>query len=414
MALTPDSNTGFEAGMYDSLARTGLVGLAGSNGSVNWTEDTAVPRNGARCIKSPTSSATAFFAYGLNASRASARMAVRFGSFPAANSQVHLFRFLSNAASDDAYFMLNVDGSGVPRFAHFHNWAIGGHQPFGPNPLQTGVWYLLEAVYDVSTSTHIYYARVDEGTEVSNSRFFGTAQQVSQLQVGHSGASQPWPASGIFLDDFIVGNWDGSGDKFWGDGKGILLKPSGRATAGSTVTVVADAAVEFGNEGGVANPDLDDVAALLDEVPMEQTATGASYLTQDTAFTVGNAPNGYLEVPFEDTTETIFNSVRAVAMVGDSSNSGSNTAAIKIQNNGTDEDLGYGDPGSDPDTEHLVLTPPGGSWSQAEVNALAARFGFATDVAPTPRLLGVLLEVDVAIPPPAPPAQTDLVGMVGI
>lgn len=131
---------------------------------------------------------------------------------------------------------------------------------------------------------------------------------------------------------------------------------------------------------------------LLDDDPLSGTA---DYVRQ-----FANEATKYAEVLFADTTRTnILGVIGEVNVASSSAGFSCNAAMVIIRQDATEVGvLGTSSApaaftSSGPFYKRAIITPPGGGWTQAEVNALKGRCGFSTDTNPIPRLHAFALEV---------------------
>jgi hypothetical protein len=149
----------------------------------------------------------------------------------------------------------------------------------------------------------------------------------------------------------------------------------------------------------------------LDEIPIPPTSN-TDWLKQVTA-----SGASYVEVGFEDTTQTclrgasLFFALRAPATQADN-------VAVNSVTNGFNYTLWSGSIAST-DMKYVQkmasqnsLNPGTGPWTQAIVNGLKARFGMSTDVSPVPYLDAMLMEY-AWLPIVASPATITVVGTGG-
>jgi Tfp pilus assembly protein PilX len=149
----------------------------------------------------------------------------------------------------------------------------------------------------------------------------------------------------------------------------------------------------------------------LDEIPMPP-ASNTDYIKQVTA---GAAT--YIEIGFEDTTQTclkgasMFFGLHAPATQADN-------VAIKAVSNGVTYTLWSGSIASTTIKyaqrvgSQNAGSPGVGPWTQAVINGMTARFGFSTDISPNPYLDAIVMEY-AWLPVVAGPATVTIVGTGG-
>ena len=111
------------------------------------------------------------------------------------------------------------------------------------------------------------------------------------------------------------------------------------------------------------------------------------------------ADAGYIEFGLEDSTDTTFHTVQGSLLYGSETN---NTcrAGFEVRTSGGTVTGIRGTIASDARfdaatvqmVKALAITPPGGGWTQSEVNALVARFGGSTDASPVPYVSAFVLQ----------------------
>jgi hypothetical protein len=162
----------------------------------------------------------------------------------------------------------------------------------------------------------------------------------------------------MWYDDFIISQT--SGDYPIGDGKVLGLSPDAMGTSNDPSSRLSTEAGAWGAT----------TWNKLDEVPMTSTS---DYVRQTVADT-----SAYLEMTFGDTAETCINAVQgelAYHAAGTTSNVNpktslfdSATERVVYQGNMATTTLSY---------KSAIVAPASGTWSQAKVNGLKARIGFA-------------------------------------
>jgi hypothetical protein len=117
--------------------------------------------------------------------------------------------------------------------------------------------------------------------------------------------------------------------------------------------------------------------------------------TTDYVLQLNNSATSYLEFSFENTTETCIREVSAVVAYR-SATTAANTGKTSIFAGGTESIVFSGDMSETTLTyASAVVTPAAAPWTQAAVNGLLTRIGYAGDANPDPYWDGLMLELAV-------------------
>jgi hypothetical protein len=254
-------------------------------------------------------------------------------------------------------------------------------------------WYLLEFRVSVGGSTRTMEWRIDGAAQPSVSKVVA-ASFIDSIQF----TGGPTGTGAVWYDDIFMSAT--STDYPIGDGRIERLVPDGMGPG-------------FGNPGsGTTFFQNNDNTAVdsnswtrLDEIP----PTTADYVKKVSGTTTAN----YVDITFQNTTETCINGVAGTMAYGSSATNQSNLVVTSLVDNGTARVIDQGSrSGGGSVLNHTrtgVAQPATAPWSQAAVNGLIGRFT-ATDVAPIPYLEQFILEYDVNLagtPPPEGAAGTE-------
>jgi hypothetical protein len=149
----------------------------------------------------------------------------------------------------------------------------------------------------------------------------------------------------------------------------------------------------------------------VDDIPMPPSSN-TDYIKQVTA---GGA--SYIELGFEDTTQTCLRGASLFFAVHTTATQANNMAVNSVAN-GFNYTLWSGSIASttikyvQKVASQNSLTPGTGPWTQAVINGLTARFGMSTDVAPVPYLDAIVMEY-AWLPVVSTPATITIVGTGG-
>jgi hypothetical protein len=117
--------------------------------------------------------------------------------------------------------------------------------------------------------------------------------------------------------------------------------------------------------------------------------------TTDYVLQLNNSATSYLEFSFVNTTETCIREVSAVVAYR-SATTAANTGKTSIFAGGTESVVFSGDMSETTLTyASAVVTPAAAPWTQAAVNGLVTRIGYAGDANPDPYWDGLMLELAV-------------------
>jgi hypothetical protein len=379
MAITPVFLTGFE---HNRLAAPHVFGQVVGDLAGTFEIQSSIKRSGDYALKiAQASGASRYVQVSVTqGAKMVARVAFRLEDLSANSTEKQLLSFHFGATEAASIKYSPFNSHKLISYQMDSLWEVDPQNEV----MQADRWYVLEACLDWSGATKHLYWRLDEGT-VRDHTETGSPTNPNNCSVGFVDSAVM--AEGIYFDDWIVGTYNGTAPEWFGDGQIEGLRLSGRASAGSAVTLTGDNPDQFSTVPS-GDDDLDLIAAILDDLDP------ADYLKQTTI--IADTTNGYLEIPLANRThQGEITAVRAFTGVLEESGSGDSTAAVYLRrSDGTDIDLLFGSPPAAGVVRQSFPTPPGGGWTTAEINALVLRFGYANDVVPVPGLYGFLLEID--------------------
>ena len=357
-------DTGFEFGVATLTTNGGGIADAVS-GTLSIQSTTK--RSGSYALKINPSAAAGYWRKTIASSSVIVcRFYINYTTFPSSN--IALVRF--GLASGGPWYIY-IDSSKV-----LHAYYSGAANVTGATLSNTGQWYRIEVKLDVSGATHKFDWRVD-GTDQSQATQAASATTCNSIGHGDS-ATGTYEA---YFDDLAVSAT--SGDYPIGVGAVEGLVPTSDGTHNAGTNVMEDASGNDINGSSVY------AYAQVDEVPMSESTT---YVKQSATGT-----SNYVEVNFADTSNSTIQGVTAILAyksAGTSANEGATTII------GDTTDTLYGDPTTRADYSEssvfyksIIVTPPGGGWTQAKVNALKSRMGYSNDVSPVPYWCNLMIEV---------------------
>lgn len=375
------------------------LGLATGNAAARYADTTfgtlgtnvelvaAAARSGNYGFRLTASAGTANFSYtnsANNGTLGTAQVLVvsfwfRFPTLPSGNATI--FEDFGTAGGNDAFIRYN-GSSGILE------GIFGATVVSGPS-ISANTWYQVDALVRHDTNPHTMDWRVDGAaqTQVSLS---AAAEDIFRSGWGNSSGSQ---TSTLHVDDVVVSTT--AADYPLGGHKVVQLIPDTGGTA--TQIGTANATARF-----TANGTLDttfssaNILAALSEVPPTIGAT-ASGIHQRTSGS-GNAAN----IPMSTYTLQSGESVSGVRVVvtGWAATTTANNLGIRTHN-GTTETTVFAT--ADPNFDNSTTAPASVCKmatladfdTQAELDAMAVRIGYSTDVSPVPGAHAIYAEVAV-------------------
>lgn len=247
-------------------------------------------------------------------------------------------------------------------------------------------WYLVDLHLDTSGATKTLSWQID-GVAQTDATAAVTAADLPEIRLGHATTG----ATGTsYFDDFLFG--DAITDYPFGAGYVLPLLPNRDGTHSFTVGDFKDEAA-----ANIA------VAATTAYQKVDETVPN----TSDYDAQVVIRSTGYLEYGFDTSPSGI--APRAVTVVAAtfSSSNVTHTHKIALNDGGTIDDCyalrGTGGLSLDNMGKTYSVSPRTGvAFTKSDIDALFVRFGYATDVAPNPRLSRIALEVEYAARPLPP------------
>jgi hypothetical protein len=360
---------GLTSGFESGRAAFSVDGLFPAGSGLSF--DSTVKRTGGYSLRVAAAGAAGYVSFWWPAPQpatAVVRFAIRLNSLPAGNV-TQLFSTLAGggataqlryvAASQKLAIALTGATGGTPSVATANT------------TVSAGTWYVIEIRHAVGTTTHAVDWQLD-GQSQPGTTVAGGATVTTQNMFG-TNTSDTFTAH---YDDILIS--DNGTEYPQGDGRVFPLSPNAMGAHSN--------AAAFQDDDGSA---LDATSwQRLDEIPTNS-------ITDWIQFVTGGASN-YAEILFGDTTETCIRAVQATMATHSASTSQQNGARTSVFDGSTETLLKAGTTANAVGSrDYSKLVTPASSWSQAAVNGLVGRFGFAADVSPTPMLDGLLLEYEV-------------------
>lgn len=297
------------------------------------------------------------------------RFAIRLPSLPAGDVQ-QLAHF---TAANGALLALRYVASSQ-KLAVAITGATGGTPVVAPasSTVTAGAWNVVEIRYAVGTTTHAADWQINEVAQ-PGATVAGAAGSISQFSIG-TRTTDTFTAN---YDDILLST---TGTHYpLGDGRVRSLAPDGVGTHSN--------AASFQDDDGTA---LDALSwQRLDESPLN---TIGDFVQQVTA-----GGTSYAEFTLANTTETCIRSAHGYITIHSAATNQANVAKLSIFDGTTESIVKTGNFAANNAGSRDGARPltPATSWTQAAVNGLVARFGYATDAAPVPMLDGILVEYEV-------------------
>lgn len=367
--LAPESLTGFEH------ARKGYSNDNYMPSGTGVSIDTAAVRSGAASLRVAAAGVPGneWRLWQTQMTRTgSARVALRLASLPEANVAQLL-------ALDTAYHAprsaarVGYDAASGRLELTLQSASGNATTVLASQPAVAGAWHVIDLAYDVSSATHGARWRIDGVEQEAASVAAAGAEYLYRVELGTN------------TSDRFVANYDdvmlttSAGDYPLGDGRVQVLKPNG-----------------MGKSAGAANLRDDDGSPIdalswtrLDEIPATSTL---DFIQQ-----VKASSTSYAEITFEDTAAMCIRAVRAYFTTHSEATNNPSNAKLSVFDGAREMVVDSGDWAANVavSRDYSNSLMPASRWSQAAVNGLVARFGYATDVKPVPILDGVLLEYEV-------------------
>ncbi|HEX2086500.1 MAG TPA: hypothetical protein VHF89_12510 [Solirubrobacteraceae bacterium] len=369
---TPIYLTGVENGRVSNL---GSMSWSTVSGAVS--PDSTVSRTGAYSLRAAPAGAAAYVQKLLVTvsvsypTTAVARFAVRLDSPPSADAE--LFRFITQSTGGGSVMLRYI--AATQKLAMSIRGTSGGTPTVveSSGTVGAGTWYVIDVKYGVAGATHTVDWRVN-GTAQTQGTAAGAADTVANALFG-TGSAATYTAR---YDDIMI---TGAGTDYpLGPGGVHLLKPNGMGTSVNPG--------HFSEDDGTA---IDaNTWTRLDDVPGTSTT---DYIRQTTA------SGGYVELTYENTAHTCIRGVWGRVHFHYAGTNQTNWVKASMFDGTRESVIKDGNWNDNVDTFSRqttdVVKPLNAPWTQAAVNGLVGRFGFATDVSPPPMLDALLLEYEV-------------------
>jgi hypothetical protein len=365
---TPVVLTGFEHGNL-SASGGGLVNsITGSVMSV----DSAVKRSGNYSLKCTEVGVASYVTWNLATPAViTARFYIRFASLPA--SGIKLFWDMRVTAGNPCRFQ--VASTGVCSM----QWSTGTAQT-GPT-LAVDTWYRVDLLANQGAGTKTCDWQID-GAAQTQATLVEAASTFTSIRCGGSTAE----TMTFWYDDVFISVT--SGDYPIGASQAVGLSSNADGTHNAGTNIMEDAS---GNDIGAVT-----AFNLLDDVPM------GNGTTTDRVQQTGAGTGNYAEVQFADMpSSSAVNGVMAYLCYQSAATQANQGATIVSADDFSTFSDVFGNPTTRGDMSEtsdffksVIVAPPGGTWSEAEVNNLKMRIGYSGDVNPVPYWLSVECEVD--------------------
>src|SRR5215210_2043788 len=349
--------TGFEAGAVSSAGRGLFTTLTGAP-----TADGATYRNGA---------------YSLRIADAAAGSTVgALKTFTATNVVVARFAIRLSALPSVSSSLVYVDSGtdlvfGYDQPSQKFSLTLGASTATSASTVSAGSWYVIDLRYDLRANPNLGDWRVGgvAQTQVARAAAASTANGFGLRATANSSI---YTAN---FDDLFVANQAKAYPI--GNGKVVRLIPDGVGTHNTPG--------DFRDDDNTAV----DAASWqrIDEVPLTSVA---DYVLQ-----LNNSATSYLEFTFGNTAETCVREISAVVAYRSATNTANNGKTSIFD--GTSESIVFSGDMSNTAIQYgsAIVTPGAAPWTQAAVNGLVTRVGYASDANPDPYWDALVLELAV-------------------
>jgi hypothetical protein len=359
---------GFESGrIFGGHASTISLGA----NTANVTADTATVRNGSYSMKVNANGVSTHAARLFNTATSGAafRFAVLLPSLPGAD--VELARL--GAAPGSTALLFGYKASTQKFTLQF----TGGTVAESSAAVTAGQWSVVDMRLDQSTTTWTGDWRVNQVAQTQRTVAGTAGTSLYAMYLGTT-LAQTFTA---YYDDVALSHT--AADYPLGNGKVLILKPASMGTNSG--------ATNFQHEDGTA------VGAStylrLDDVPISGST---DYVKQVTA-----SATSYLELKFEQATDTCIRLVQGIEMNNMGSSNQTNLGKTSIFDGATERVVYSGSMVANVanvEYLHVAAVPPTGTqWTKTELNNLVMRIGYSTDVSPLLRWDALLIEYEVAL-----------------
>lgn len=304
---------------------------------------------------------------------------IRFiGSLPGAD--VELFTITASAGGALEFNYVNAS----TKFGMRYN---AGTQQVSTNTIAADTWYRVDLRADFNSNPRTIDWQIDGVAETQASKAVAGSTG-NQVRFGTT-AAQTYTAH---YDDVIVSVT--SGDYPIGQNAVFKLSPDADGThSPSTPDCI---------RGGGASPALisgsNTAFQYMDDVPLPSGASPTTdRINQDTVHATH-----YVEMLSENIGSFTYLGVSGILAYGGDSGTTNRGATILVRTDATEISV-FGTPAAPADMSETsvfykfaIVTPPGGGWTQAEINGLLWRIGYSSDVTPNPYWQGLMIEVATA------------------
>lgn len=383
MALAPLLNTGFEAGLLS--AHGGTVTGAGATVTAGAARNGSYGLHIVSPLNTQTSWDTPSFA---STNKFCGRIALKLSSRPSAGAALAAFTTAGGSG-------LNVQATGAI------SAIFGGTQVTG-DIIDTTGFHVIEWQCDVVAKTMDW--KIDG---VAQTQVVSTGTPVAVTLVRFGSFDNTNPAYTADIDDVILGSWTVAGTDWWGDGKGIGLRPASDGTHAFTTGDFSP-----GDAGTTQASSWSTAWQGVDDSPWSATRSTTDNIAQRVAYTTNTAH--YVELVPGAVGETgVGNSVIARLAYSSSTTTANTAGCIVLDGSGavtvlwgnlnnasggtggTSSPFGTADYSESSNFfKNAMIAAPAGGWTPTNVNALRWRFGSSTDVSPIPTAQALLFEVD--------------------
>lgn len=293
------------------------------------------------------------------------RAAIRFTSLPSATDINKIIYAVPNAN----IFELDFNG---PTQKLRLKW--GSSSVLSSTTITAGTWYVIDLRVAVGTSAFTADWRVN-GTAQTQLTLASAAASIPYIQFGLDGGTTSWTMN---FDDLMVSGT--AADYPLPDTQTKLLVPDGMGTSVGPLNFAA-------TNGTIGSTTYQ----VMDELPPNSSA---DYVTQSTA-----SGTSYVEMTMQNTTDTCIEGVNGI-VTGHSLSTQTNNGKFSLFDGSTERVIYSGNfsiaaSGFTYFNKNATVAPVTAKWSQAELNALIARFGYSTDVNPQPAFDALTIEYAV-------------------
>jgi hypothetical protein len=347
-------------GMEHGIAGGASDIFSGVSGAVG---DSTVDRTGLWSLKVTKTTTTPIYAYIITGGfRVVSHFAVRLASLPTGDgtiavddSTVGQDLFLKYQASTQKFLV---------------QWGTGT-SALSSSTVSAGTWYSFDLRTDRSTTTFVADWRINGSAQTS----------ISSVETT-SGASRFYFGSPAVVSEVFTANYDD-----------MMLSLTPADYPLPDISVMPLSPTSMGTNVGATNFQNNDATAINASSYTRVDDTNMFGSTDWVKQTVSSATS-YLEFNYADTVETCIMAVRATVGIGRNGTQTDN-AKVNLMDGATERIIFQGDmPCGNCIGERSLLLPVA-SATQSAVNAMKSRFGYSTDINPTPFLSALLLELAV-------------------